>query len=703
MSELSTISAIHSASASSGATARIALAGNPNCGKTALFNALTGGKQRVGNYPGVTVERKEGSAAAPSGATLSLLDLPGTYSLDARTPDEMITRDVILGRHAEEPAPRVLIAVADATSLERNLGLILELRALGIPSVLALNMMDLAEERGLELDLEVLSRELGMPVIPTVAVKRKGIDELLGEVEKILHTTAGAGNTFRSSELLARPTHSQIQTRFAEVDRIVRAATRKASRPALWTDRIDRVLLHPLWGSLALVAVLVVLFQAIFTWASLPMDLIKALVAGTGSVVGRALGDGALSSLLVDGIIAGVGSVLVFLPQILLLFLFILILEDSGYMARAAFLMDRLMGRVGLHGRAFIPLLSSFACAIPGIMATRTIENRRDRLATILVAPLMTCSARLPVYSLLIAAFIPNRAIWGPLRLQGLVMFGLYAAGIVAGLVMAMIFRGTILRGPKPPLLMELPTYKWPSVRGIAMGLWERARLFLRRAGTVILTLSVLLWFLASYPKPPESWNPAIAAQDPAISYSLAGRVGHALEPLVRPVGFNWRIAVAMIPGFAAREIMVGALGTVYAVERGEHAVERGEHAVERGEHAVERGEHAVERGEHAVERGGKPALEATPAAPATANATEDEAGLIQALGDRISKDWSLATALSLLVWYILAMQCLSTLAVTRRETNSWRWPAFMLAYLTVLAYGASFVTYRTALWLGWG
>jgi ferrous iron transport protein B len=357
----------------------------------------------------------------------------------------------------------------------------------------------------------------------------------------------------------------------------------------------------------------------------------------------QVLPQGALNSLIADGVIAGVGAVLVFLPQILLLFLFILLLEDSGYMARAAFLMDRVMGRVGLHGRAFIPLLSSHACAIPGIMATRTIENRRDRLTTILVAPLTTCSARLPVYSLIIAAFIPNTAVLGPLRLQGLVMFGLYAAGIVSALGMAMVFRATLLRGPKPPLLLEMPTYKWPAARSVLVGLIERAQLFVRRAGTVILSLSIVLWFLASYPKAPAD------AKDPAIDYSYAGHLGHWLEPVMRPIGFDWRISVALIPGFAAREVMVGALATVYAVE------------------------------------------------------DQGEAGTTAALGETLKQNWSLATALSLLVWYILACQCLSTLAVTRRETNSWRWPAFMLAYMTTLAYGASFLTYHTAVALGGG
>jgi len=621
---------------------KIALAGNPNCGKTALFNALTGSRQKVGNYPGVTVERKEGQIITSSGAKLNLLDLPGTYSLDARTPDEMIARDIILGRQSTETPPRLFVAVADATSLERNLGLVLELRALNKPVVLALNMMDLAHERGLKLDLEILSRELGVPIVPTVAVKKQGIAELIKLVESRLQIS-GALPVVASPEW-EKPNMAAIRVRFTEVDRILKLATVTPARVSVWTEKIDRVVLHPLWGSLLLVAVLAIMFQSIFAWATIPQDWIKGALDFFGKWVGTLLSEGPLRSLLVDGIIAGVGSVLVFLPQILVLFGVILVLEDSGYMARAAFLMDKVMGRVGLHGRAFIPLLSSYACAIPGIMATRTIESKRDRLTTILVAPLTTCSARLPVYTLLIAAFIPNKSVLGPLKLQGLVMLGLYLAGIFAALGMAVVFRKTILRGPKPALLMELPTYKWPSVKNIAYGLWERTQLFLVRAGTVILTASVLLWFMASYPKPPA--GAVVDEAHSAITYSYAGKLGTAIEPLLRPIGFDWKISVALIPGFAARETMISALGTVYAVEGQE---------------------------DHVAE----------------------------ALGQKIAKDWSMATALSLLVWYVLACQCLSTLAVTRRETNSLRWPVFMFVYMTALAYGASFVTYHAARWFG--
>lgn len=623
----------------------VALAGNPNCGKTALFNALTGSRQKVGNYPGVTVERKEGTVTTPSGQTVRILDLPGTYSLDARTPDEMIARDVLLGKIDGETQPTTIIAVADATNLERNLGLVLELRALGKPVVLAVNMMDLAKSRGMELDCVALSRELGVPVVQTVATKGRGIQELLAQVEtglKLAPVTLAASN----APEWVKSTPDQVRARFAEVDRILSLAITRQSRPAIWTDRLDRVVLHPVWGSLVLVTVLALIFQAVFSWASVPADLIEGAVASFGEWVSGVLPEGPVRSLVVDGAIAGVGSVVVFIPQILLLYFFILLLEDSGYMARAAFLMDRLMGRVGLHGRAFIPLLSSYACAIPGIMATRAIENRRDRLTTILIAPLTTCSARLPVYTLLISAFIPKEPLLGPIGhvfgMQGAVMFALYFGGIVMALAMAMVFRLTMFKGPKPSLLLEMPTYKWPSWRNITLGLYERARLFLRRAGTVILALSVVVWFLASYPKAPEG------SAEPAIYHSYAGTIGRAIAPALEPLGFNWQISVALIPGFAAREVMVSALGTVYALEG-------------------------------------------------------DEEQVGEALGSKLSKEWSLATALSLMVWYIIALQCLSTIAVARRETNSWRWPALMIGYMTALAYFSSFVTYNLARWAGWG
>ncbi len=616
----------------------IALAGNPNCGKTALFNALTGGRQKVGNYPGVTVERKEGVFETRSGLKFSLLDLPGTYSLDARTPDEQVTRDVLLGAVQEEKHPRLLVAVADATNLERNLGLVLELRALGKPIVLALNMMDLARARGMQVDLDVLSRELGVSVVPTVAVTKEGLPELLAEVENALQIKGAA--VAETPNWIA-PDSTAIRNRFAEVDRILRLAVSRKPGPTVWTDRIDRVVLHPFWGSLFLLGVLAILFQAIFTWAGPPADAIESGISLLGEWVGQQFPEGALRSLLVDGVISGVGSVLVFLPQILFLYLFILILEDSGYMARAAFLMDRLMGKVGLHGRAFIPLLSSYACAIPGIMATRTIDNKRDRLTTILIAPLTTCSARLPVYTLLIAAFIPNRELGFGIHLQGAVMLGLYLAGLILALAVGYVLKLTAFRGQKAPLLLELPTYKVPSLRSVAIGLLERSKIFIRRAGTVILGLSVLLWFLASYPKMEDGTS--------TIHTSYAGKIGHSLEPILSPLGYDWRVGIALIPGFAAREVMVSALSTVYSIEEA------------------------------------------------------DEDAAAEKLGLTLASSWSLATALSLLVWYIIAPQCISTLAVVRRETNSWKWPLVVLGYLTTLAYLASWGTYRFAVYLGWG
>ena len=623
----------------------IALAGNPNCGKTALFNALTGGRQKVGNYAGVTVERKEGGLVTPSGMKLSLLDLPGTYSLDAKTPDEAITRDVLLGRVHGESRPGALVAVADATNLERSLGLVLELKRLGTPVVLALNMMDLARGRGLDLDIEVLSEGLGVRVVPTVAVSGEGLDELLNEVERLLGMEPGSAHAAQNppgfdglSEGFA------VRRRFEEVDRILGASVRKTIAPTLWTDRIDTVVLHPVWGVLTLAILLGVMFQAIFSWASVPADWIEAALSSVGAWLGSQLPEGPLQSLLVDGIIAGVGSVLVFLPQILLLFFFILLLEDSGYMARAAFLMDRIMGRVGLHGRAFIPLLSGYACAIPAVMATRTIDRPRDRLVTILIAPLMTCSARLPVYTLLISAFIPRRALLGGLlNLQGLVMFALYASGIGIALIVAWLLNRTAFKGDKSPLLLELPTYKWPRLKNLAIGLLDRSKIFVRRAGTVILSLSILLWFVSSYPKAPEG------AAEPAIHYSYAGKLGRAIEPVLEPLGFDWRVGVALVPSFAAREVMVSALATVYAVEGGE------------------------------------------------------EEAQARALEGVLATSWSLATALALLVWYVLAPQCISTLAVVRRETNSWKWPLVVLFYLTALAYIGSWLTYRAALALGLG
>lgn len=632
---------------------QIALIGNPNCGKTSIFNSLTGSRQKVGNYAGVTVDKREGRFE-----DFTIIDLPGTYSLRPKTLDEEVARDVILGRIEGEALPEVLIIVLDATQLERTLGLALEVRhavqkfQTGQKMIAAINMTDLAHRRGQELDLRVLANELGFPVVSTVGIWASGVLALKDVIRKFASRApiVPAPVLKKVTSDLGKASPEEVQTRYAEVDRILGVAVKRRLGPTRWTDRIDRFVLHPVFGNLFLLAVLTLVFQSIFNWASAPQDLIEAGIAALSKWVTQALGPGILTQLLTDGILAGVGSVVVFLPQILLLFFFILILEDSGYMARAAFLMDRMMGRVGLHGRAFIPLISSFACAIPGIMATRTIENRRDRLTTILIAPLMTCSARLPVYSLIIAAFIPNKEVVGGFRLQGLVMLALYLLGVFGALIVAWILKKTVLKESRPPLVLELPTYKWPGVFSVVMGLWDRAKSFLSRAGTVILGLMVAIWLFSTFPKPPAEWEAQPpATREPAISYSIAGRVGHFIEPIFRPLGFDWKISVALIPGFAAREVMVGALATVYAVE-------------------------ASGEGQN------------------TADTTTEAK-----LSERLSSAWSLPTAISLLIWYVFAMQCASTLAVTRRETQSWKWPAIQLGYMTVLAYVFSALTFAVA------
>ncbi|MFC7333914.1 ferrous iron transport protein B [Rhodocista pekingensis] len=617
---------------------RLALVGNPNCGKTALFNALTGSRQKVANYPGVTVERKMGQFITPGGARVEVVDLPGTYSLRARSPDEEVTRDVVLGRFAHEEAPDAILFVADATNLRLNLRLVLELKKLGRPIVMALNMIDAANRLGVEIDTDALSAALGLPVVPTVAVRRGGIQALLDQIDHTVLEMAGTSHG-RAPGACAwvEPTSHDLRSYHAEVEAILAAAIRKPGQPPLVTRRVDALLLHPVFGLGFLFLVLFLLFQAVFAWAAAPMDMIDGAVTGLQELVTAHMADGPLRSLLVDGVLAGVGSVIIFLPQILILFFFIQLLEDSGYMARAAFLLDKLMGGVGLHGRAFIPLLSSFACAVPGIMATRTIENRADRLATIMVAPLMTCSARLPVYTLLIAAFVPKQTVLGGMvGLEGLVMFILYAAGIVSALLVAFILKRTVFKGAREPLLMELPPYRLPAPRDVALGLYERARIFLTRAGTIIFSIMVVLWFLASYPAPPEG------ATGPAIDYSIVGMMGHAIAPILAPIGFPWQIAVALIPGMAAREVAVAALGTVYALS---------------------------DTGE----------------------------GVEQSLAAVLASDWSLPTALALLAWFIFAPQCISTLGIVRRETNSWFWPAVMFTYLTALAYFAAFVTFRVS------
>jgi ferrous iron transport protein B len=607
---------------------RIALVGNPNCGKTALFNLLTGARQKVANYAGVTVERKVGTVTLKSGRSVSVIDLPGAYSLTPSTPDETVTRDVVLGQRTDEAAPDAIVAVVDATNLPMNLRLVLELKRLGRPMVLSLNMADVARARGLQIDVAKLSAELGMPVVETIAVQSHGHAALLAQLEQQAAWPASLAATD------AAPSPAQLQR---EVRRILALVAPGAMQFKRFNHKLDAAVMHPVWGLAVLAVLLFLIFQAVFSWANLPMDAIKAAVAGSGDWVNAHMGDGPLRSLLVDGVIAGVGSVIVFLPQILILFFFILILEDSGYLPRAAFLLDNVMGKVGLSGRAFIPLLSSFACAIPGIMATRTIPNWRDRLATIMVAPLMTCSARLPVYALLIGAFVPARSV-GPFNLQGITLFVLYVAGVVSAMAVAWLLKRVWTKSSYQPLMLELPPYRWPNLRNLSIGLWERARIFITRVGTIIFSLTVVLWFLSSYPAPPDG------ATGPAIQYSLAGMLGNALQVIFAPIGFNWQISIALVPGLAAREVAVGALGTVYAMSA----------------------------------------------------ATGEVA---DALAPVIAAQWSLATAFSLIAWYVFAPQCLSTLAVVKRETNSWRYPLIMAAYMFALAYVASFITYRTTLW----
>ncbi len=615
-------------------TARVALVGNPNSGKTALFNALTGSRQKVANYAGVTVERKEGTIVTPGGRTLAVLDLPGTYSLRARSPDEEVTRDAVLGRLAGEDSPDVLVCVADATNLRLVLRLILELKAVGRPMVLALNMYDIAQRQGLRIDVDGLAGELGCPIVTTVATRRRGIDELLSKVDEL-----AARSRFAPAGGWTPPDAAQVRLAHREAQRLLKTYVKPPERPDTLTGRVDAVLLHPVLGLAILFALLFTMFQAVFTWAGPAQDLIEASFTALGELARAALPAGLFRSFLIDGAISGVGSVLVFLPQILVLFLFILLLEDFGYMARAAFLMDRIMGGAGLHGRAFIPLLSSFACAIPGIMSARVIDNKRDRLTTILVAPLMTCSARIPVYALIISAFIPERAVWGMFNLQGLVMFGLYAAGILSALAVSLVIRKVFWRGAVDPFLMELPAYKIPDPANVARNLLQRVMIFVTRAGRIIFPLMIAVWLLCTFPGPPPG------AAGPAIDYSFAGMLGHALQPLLAPIGFNWQMTVALIPGFAAREVAVAALGTVYAV-----------------------------------------------ADPGADGAT---------LASLLSRQWSFAAGLAFLAWYIFAPQCASTIAVVRRETNSWRWPIVMLAYMTALAYLAAFIVYQTAHALG--
>ena len=628
---------------------QIALVGNPNCGKTALFNLLTGTRQKVANYAGVTIERKEGHYTAPSGRSVRVLDLPGAYSLAATSPDEAITRDVVTGQHTQEAAPDLIVCVADATNLRLHLRFVLEIARLGRPMLLALNMMDAARRRGIRIDVAALSARLGMPVVETIAVKHGGAKELVQQIDEFSPLSpngfivGGEGWSEGSSSLRVQPERPLTQPSpptealggeglHAQVRALLAATVSVPRRTAAVDDAIDRVVLHPVFGLAILAVVMFLIFQAVFSWATPLHDGIADGIQAAGSWIGNALPDGALRSLLTDGVFAGLGTVLAFLPQILILFLFILCLEESGYLPRAAFLLDRMMLSAGLTGRSFIPLLSSFACAIPGIMATRSIPDPRDRLTTILIAPLMTCSARLPVYALLIAAFIPQRTVLGVFNLQGVVLFTLYVAGIVSALLVAWVIKRLRRDQSEHALMMELPSYRMPHPRDIAIGLYERGMIFVKRVGGIILALTVLLWFLSSFPAPPAG------ASEPAIHYSLAGMIGRALHTIFSPLGFNWQICIALVPGLAAREVAVSSLATVYALAGNEDG--------------------------------------------------------LQAV---VASQWSLATALSLLAWYVFAPMCISTLATVKRETGSMRNVIVLAGYLFGLAYLASLATYQIA------
>ena len=601
----------------------IALVGNPNCGKTSLFNTLTGTRQKVANYAGVTVERKEGSFKLPSGDAIRVLDLPGTYSLKPSSLDEEVTRAVCLGELKGEILPDIFICVVDATNLSLHLSLVLEVRALNRPMILVLNMMDEVKKRGISIDKDKLSQLLGIPVVEAVAVKTKGIQDLINQLDQ--------------KNLFITPYHSEL-SHFEQVKQITKQVILNNDSGDKRTAFLDKIFLHPVLGLVILTLTMFVMFQAVFIWATPFIEFIENFVAWLSDFIGPLIQHPLLKSLVVDGVIAGAGSVLAYMPQILILFFFILMLEESGYLPRAAFLLDKLMSKAGLSGRSFIPLLSSFACAIPGIMATRSISSERDRLATIMIAPLMTCSARLPVYALLIAAFIPNQLIYGWLSLQGLVLFGLYMSGIVSALLVSLFLKLVRKDKTESIFIFELPTYRIPDIRNIALGLYDRATIFLKRVGGIIVALSILLWVLVTFTHAPDNVTML------AINYSLAGQLGHLIHPIFAPIGFTWEICIALIPAMAAREVVIAALGVIYAM-------------------------------------------------------SGDEDTVTQSLLSQISgpDGWGLATGLSLLVWFIFAPHCLATLATIRRETGSWKQPIIMATYLFALAYIFSFITYQVA------
>jgi len=623
----------------------VALLGNPNCGKTALFNLLTGSRQKVANYSGVTVERKEGRLSLDSGKNIRILDLPGAYSLYPRSLDEKVTCNVLLGRAEGEKRPDLVVCILSAMNLRRNLRLVLAAKRLGLPCVVVLNMLDIAKRQGLEINTDALSKELGLPVLTSIGIQADGADGIKSFFNQLDWKDLSALRTGTSDATLENAAshiaHSESDN--IQVQRILKSLGLDQIIPDRFSDRLDSVLLHPIIGPIILAALLFFIFQAVFSWATVPMDLIKTTIEFCGGLLGEVLPNNWLRSLLINGVLAGLGGVVIFLPQILILFFFILLLEESGYLPRAAFLLDRVMGSVGLSGRSFIPLLSSFACAIPGIMATRSISNSRDRLVTILIAPMMTCSARLPVYALLISAFIPNQKLWMGIDLQGLVLFLLYLAGIFGAMGVAWILkRFTSEQFRMNALMMELPSYHMPRLGNLAISLWQRAEIFLRRVGGIILIMTVALWVLSSFPTPPD-W-----ATGSPIQYSIAGMLGQALAHVFSPIGFNWQISIALVPGMAAREVVVSSLATVYAL-------------------------------------------------------SSSSADAADALIPLISTSWSLATALSLLAWFVFAPQCLSTIAAVKRETGGWKIPVIMLSYLFGLAYLASFITYHLAVFYGLG
>ncbi|MDQ3713320.1 MAG: ferrous iron transport protein B [Acidobacteriota bacterium] len=685
----------------------IALAGNPNAGKTTLFNALTGLRQKVANYPGVTVERKEGVWwLNGSEKTARLIDLPGLYSLDAISLDEQIARDVLTGKLLDLPKPNIIVAVVDATNLERNLYLVTQLLEYKIPVVIALTMIDVAEKQSLEIDTKKLSELLQIPIVEVKATQKLGINELAAKVLKTAHNKSVLNNhlffdTNSANDLdfihLSLQDDGEINkkifARYNFISDVYQESVKpKQTNERSFSEKIDRVLTHKFFGLLILVAILLFVFQTIFSWANLPMDLLEKGFGALGDFVRANLSEGILTDLLVDGVIAGVGGVLVFLPQILLLFLFLSILEDTGYMARAAFLLDKLMSRVGLHGKAFVPLLSSFACAIPGIMATRTIESPKDRLATIMIAPFMSCSARLPVYTLMIGTFFAGQTVFGFLSLGAVLILAMYALGIVVAVAVAWILKRTLLKSPPPPFVMELPPYRLPNAQNVLMNMFNNGWQFLKRAGTVILAISIILWALTAFPRSTDLETPSQAIsqnqiapgnQEPAVvgsteencgcsledakkieeekqglalRNSYAGQLGHLIEPVIAPLGFDWKIGVALIASFAAREVLVSTLSIIYNVGK---------------------------------------------------DSTEESEGLIDAVrnakkGDG-SPSWTPLTALTLMVFFVLAIQCMSTVAVVRRETNSWSWTLFMVFYMTALAYAAAFLTYQGGKILGFG